>query len=332
MVRVSFTKPAHYEFACEFLHSCPSDLYQLDPGHLVITTHHDILGRLLTRIDNQQQVVVLPSLKRSQWLITGPTLRQLEQARQQLQHFLVPTYAFFPGQMPHLTPFDRHNKLQELGAQIYPLGFYVLQSQEKYSEVIFQQLDVWMQLEQDRPAPQSIIRVPSYGVYYERFQLALAAGQWDEADQLRQEIRRLNLIAAENLLFLEIEELASQQRWRDIWTRQDLSRLAFIPVPREVRAALITAFHQHFLLPEELQGNWQEALELFRQRNSDLGLLLTARLGLPRGPVVQVFAYQAAMQQNREELQELITASNNRASLECIKQLLRLLGPERVVI
>src|SRR5438132_13717008 len=85
MVRISFTKPAHYEFACELLQSCPSDLYQLDPGHLAITTRHDILGRLLARIDNPQQVVVLPSLERSQWLITGPTLRQLEQARQQLQ-------------------------------------------------------------------------------------------------------------------------------------------------------------------------------------------------------------------------------------------------------
>ncbi len=332
MARISFTKPVRYEFACELLRSCPSDLYQFDPGHLVITTHHDILGHLLARIDNPQQVVVLPSLESYQWLITGPTLRQLEQARQQLQHFLVPTYAFFPGQVPHLTPFDRHNKLQTLGAQIYPLGFYMLQSREEYTEAIFQQLDLWMQLEQERPAPQGIIKVSSYGVYYERFQLALAAGQWEEADRLRQEIRRLNLIAAENLLFLEIEELASQQRWRDIWTRQDLSRLAFIPVPREVRAALITAFHQHVLLAEELRGNWPGSVELFRQRNTDLGQLLTARLGLSRGPVVQVFAYQAAMQQNREELQELITASTNPAALECIKQLLRLLGPERVVL
>lgn len=303
MVRVSFTKSAHYEFACEFLHLCPSNLYQLDPSHLAITTHHDTLGCLLARIDNQRQVVVLPSLKRFQWLITGPTLRQLEQARQQLQHFLVPTYAFFPGQRPHLTPFDRHNKLQEVGAQLYPPGFYVLQSREEYTEAIFQRLDMWMQLEQEQPALQSIIRAPSYGAYYERFQLALAAGQWDVADQLRHEIQRLNLITAENLLFLEIEELASQQRWRDIWLRQDLSRLVFIPVPRDVRAALITAFHQYLLLPEEQKGNWQEALELFIQHSSALGLLLTARLGLSRGPVVQVFAYQAAMQQNRVELQ-----------------------------
>lgn len=259
MVRISFTKLTHYEFACELLQQYPSDLYQFDPGNLTITTRHDVLGRLLARIDNQQQVAVLPNPKRSQWLIAAPTLRQLEQARLQLQRFLVPTFAFYPGEMPHLTPFNHQNKLQELGAQIYPLGFYTMQSREEYREGIFQQLDIWMQLEQEQPAPQSIIKVLSYGDYYQRFKLALAAGQWAEADQIRHEIRRLNLITAENLIFLEIEELASQQRWRDIWMRHDLSRLAFIPVPREVRAALITAFHQHVLLPEELQGKWMEA-------------------------------------------------------------------------
>ena len=150
--------------------------------------------------------------------------------------------------------------------------------------------------------------------------------------RLRQEIRRLNLITAENLIFLEIEELASQQRWRDIWMRHDLSRLAFIPVPREVRASLITAFHQHVLLPEELQGKWVEASGTLSPAEFGPWTAPYCAPGLSRGPVVQVFAYQAAMQQNREELHELITASNNPASLECIKQLLLMLGPERVVI
>ena len=32
MVRISFTKLTHYEFAYELLQQYPFDLYQLDPG------------------------------------------------------------------------------------------------------------------------------------------------------------------------------------------------------------------------------------------------------------------------------------------------------------
>ena len=110
--------------------------------------------------------------------------------------------------------------------------------------------------------------------------------------------------------------------------------LARVPIPRAVRAALLTAFHRVKLLSEEQQGNWQGAIEEFTKHQPRLGLLLTARLGISHRPVVQVFAYHAASNYScadlqdlataRSELQKLSTVTSDPAALECIKELLRL--------
>jgi hypothetical protein len=324
MMRVSYKDQTHYTFACQILAGAVRDqkLYQLDPQNQTIIVSHETLGSLLARIQSQQ-AVLFPYLDKAKgeaaWILTAPTLYQLEQARIHIQHLLVPAYAVFQRKVPS---FRGKSDLQRLGAQLYPYGYYVLRSRPEYTNDVFRLLDLWMRLEQERPTPQEIIEFPTYGALYERFQLALAAAQWDEAEQFRREMQRRNLTSADNLHFLEIEWLARQQRWYDIWQQDDFASLARVPIPRAVRSALLTAFHRVKLLPEEQQGNWQGALEEFTEHLPQLGLLLTTRLGLSHGPVVQVFAYNATRNRNRAELQELITASNDPAALECIKQLM----------
>src|SRR5207253_364564 len=93
----------------------------------------------------------------------------------------------------------------------------------------------------------------SYGRQYERFKMALATGQWNEAEQARHTMLRFNLTSGENLLFIEIEQLAHQRRWNEIWLRHDRPQLVQARVPRAVRGALLTAIHQMVLLSLEQQ-------------------------------------------------------------------------------
>ncbi len=331
-MRISYKKRAHYDFALQFLPtSNTTDLHiKRDDEHLTLEISDETLGRLLARIGDEQHAVMLPDQKRKRWLITAPTGRQLEQALTRLRHFLVPTYASFSADnIPKLQGFGKNNHpLQLSGARIYPAGYYVLESLPKYATSILQRLDLWMRLEDDCPPLRSAPQHVTYGELYERFKSALASAQWDEAEQTRHTIQRLNLTTAENLLFLEIEQLAQQKRWSEIGKREDFSIIARMQMPRAVRGALLIAFHQTDLLPLEQEKQWQAALEVFQQQRPTLGLLLTGRLGLTQGPVVQVYAYEAAFERDRTALQELITANGEQETLECIKQLLHLLGPE----
>src|SRR5579883_1998617 len=219
MMRVNYKEQTHYIFACQILAGADRDqqFYQLDPQNQAIMISQETLGRLLARIQSKQ-AVLFPNLDRTKgeaaWMLTAPTLYQLEQARIHIQHLLVPAYAVFQRKV---STFRGKSDLQRAGAQLYPYGYYVLRSRLEYTNDIFRLLDLWMRLEEERPKSQEVIEFPTYGALYERFQLALAAAQWDEAEQLRREMQHRNLTSADNLHFLEIEWLARQRRWYDIW-------------------------------------------------------------------------------------------------------------------
>lgn len=326
MMQIRYEEPSQYIFASCILAGADREhrVHRLDPQQQTITVSHGTLGRLLVRL-RSGQATLLPRLDmpkgEASWMLTAPTLFQLEQARIHIHHLLVPAYAVFQKKVP---AFQGHSELQRAGARLYPYGYYLLRSRPEYTSTVFRLLDLWIHLEQERPRLRRESTPISYGALYERFRLELAAARWDEAEWVRREMQRLHLTSAENIQFLELEWLAGQQRWYDLWQRDDFAVLARMPIPRAVRAALLTAFHRVELLPAEQQGNWQDALEAFARHLPRLGLLLTTRLGLAHGPVVQVFAYRATHDHDRAALQALLAASDDPAARACVQQLLRL--------
>jgi hypothetical protein len=239
----------------------------------------------------------------------------------------VPTYAILDTVGRKEFSSGQRNTIQELGKKLYPQGYYyVLRFRQEHRKQVLDRLGLWMKLEdesRDRRRPE--VR-PTYGTLYERFRSALASSQWETAEQIRQQLTDANLTSADNLLFLEIEQLAQQQRWSDISNHKDFFLLVRMQIPRAVRAALLTAFHQAYLLKDEQQGEWLKALESFQNNQPKLGQLLTARLLIKRDPVLRVYAYQAALEHNRAALLTLQKESENPETQECIKQLLLLPG------
>ena len=171
-MRIIYKDQTHYFFACHILELGDQKLYTLDPQNLTVTVSHQTLGQLLSCIQSQQ-AVLLPDLNRAVWLLTAPTLQQLEQARIHIQHLLVPAYAVFKQ---NIRLFQGQHALQQLGAQLYPYGYYVLQSRMEYTTDIFRHLDFWMHLEQQRPVPQEIIALPTYGALRRAFPTGVGSG------------------------------------------------------------------------------------------------------------------------------------------------------------
>jgi hypothetical protein len=342
MLRIRYHDPAHYQWAKEFLQLCNSAFKtppRLYPATLELEIDQDQIEPLFQRISDPQQIAILPSISaRSRidhrWLIVGPDLQALERAVNRLRHLLVPTYAIFvDGPIAIFHHFSANEgSLFRLAARIYPNGGYcVLRSQPKDVHHVLQRLNMWLRLEEDRPAPQLEDIPPTYLALYERFQLALVTAQWNEAEEIRRKIQFSHLTTADNLCFLEIEQLAYQQRWQDIRQHPDFKQLTRTRIPRNVRAALLTAFHQTTLLSWEQQGQWEHALEMFHEKLPELGLLFTGRLGLTQGPVLQMFAYQAAVEKDRQTLLDLIDVNNDPDALQCIKQLLLLVEKTAIV-
>ena len=192
---------------------------------------------------------------------------------------------------------------------------------------VLKRLALWCRLDAVRPE-LTIAHRPSYAELLARFNSALAAGDWPDGEATLAELRRLHLATAENLQFLHIQLLTHRGAWREVWENAQFDRLVHIPLPRAVRAALITGFHSAVLLPLEQQGAFEEALAAFRQARTRLGSLLNGRFGLSSSPVVRVFGYQAALSQDRPGLDLLLGSGDlDAAGRTCLMALLAMLPP-----
>lgn len=323
---ISFPESTHYDFAMQFLQRANTTLLGIKTRslHLEIEASNPAIGRLLQRI-SENRPVVFPYLGSAPhaWIVMGKTRRQLDRTLAQVSHFVVPTYAEFSSsnRLPQLRPFKKDGtRLQQLGAALYPAGYYSWRSPAAHFDTILRRLGVWMSLEEECPSFQAE-HPPTYRSLHTVFDEALAAGNWQVAEQCLQEMRQSHLITADNLAFLQVQLMAQQRRWLDIWRRPDYANLARMRMPRAVRAALLTAFHYSVILPLEQQGRWVEAIDAFKQSRSELGLLLTGRFGLSQAPVIQVYAYQAALEGDRESLAQLSSMSATQAAQERIEHL-----------
>ncbi len=339
MTTVSFSNRVYYDFAEAFLQgatACSFDV-QFHPQNMKIQVNHTVLTRLLERMSNGQSVI-LPycGSKIDHWIITDITRRRLDQTLARVSNFVIPSYAEFgtPSQVPQLKLFDPDkNQLQKLGAALYQTGYYSWQSPPHYRTIIFNRLALWLDLEEKQPtlrAQQTI----SYHTLHQTFEMALAAGNWLEADTCLHEMQRLNLSTADNLMFLRIQLLAQQQQWQVIWKHPNFSVLAKMRLPRAVRAALLTAFHHTELLPSEQKDDWQTALSRFRAAKPKLGTLLTGRFGVTQGPVVRVFAYLSILAKDRDNLAKLMSVESDLETQHCLENLAKLLpsAPQPILL
>lgn len=342
MAKITFGQPHLYEFVADFLkNGFLGHQVSFDNSYFTIKTDQPVLISMLQRANDGQSFALPTRIKGADgWVMTGPNKHQLEHDLEQVRHFIVPTYSLFGRERnteletsfyPQFRAFSRQRKaaFQSLGVGLFPdSGYFAWVSPERHRERLLESLSIWLRLAQQAPIVQ-VETAPTYKSLIEKFQSSLAAARWDDAAQTVVEIRRNSLSSASNLLFLKIQLLAQQQRWDAIWDMPEFQDIASIRIPRLVRAALLTAFHQVCLHLYEQKREWENAFNAFISEKGRLGKLLETRDGLIDGPVLRVFAYQAVAEQNRQAFEILHQAADpqTRAYLAGIATLL---SPEEV--
>lgn len=262
-----------------------------------------------------------------EWLVAGVTRRDLDAALAGVSRFIVPTYAEYEGAYPPLKTFDPNADVQSrLAAAVYPAGHYVLSSPPTYFDVIAKRLGRWADLEAMRPTFEAS-HSPSYRDLYDEFNAALSGAAWDTAEGLLGELRRRGLTTAENLAFLEVQLLAQQRRWPDLFRREDYRDIAQLRSPRAVRGALLAAFHQSELLPLEQVGRWSDALDVFRRSRGLLGRLIEGPADLAYGPALRTFAYREAVTGDHAALERLVQLAQDEETRLAVEAIASMVPP-----
>jgi hypothetical protein len=322
MSRVQFTDSLSHELAAFF--AAPLGV-TVDASGLTIDTTVP-LAALVGRVARGEAAVLpLRGGNFDRWLVMGASRRELEAVLAGVSRFVVPTYAEHEGGVPLQRDFDpAGDTVNRVAYMLYPAGYYVLRSPTGYFAQILERLALWARLETERPTVQAPQRL-SYRDLYDAFSAALSANTWDVAAAHLDEMRKRGLTSAENLAFLEVQLLAQQRRWADLWRREDFIDIARLRAPRAVRDALLAAFHQSELLPLEQEGSWTQALEVFRRKRSRLGRLLEGAADISYGPALRIYAYREAAAGDRRALEQLAVAVPDDETGRALDALLNLL-------
>jgi hypothetical protein len=323
-VRVAFADEQSFEMAAALLAQAgQAAAFSVDRDARQVEVDDGDLLAMVERIAAGQPVA-LPEFgtDADRWTLLAGNERDAGLAFAHLRSFLLPTYVALPE--AGVAVLERADALPFPVAPPYRWA-YRWEAPPAHRRLILQRLRTWATLEGRRPE----LELPEQAGYAEllaRFKSALAAADWVGAEATLAEMRKLHLCTAENLAYLRVQLLAAQGRWRAIWEDDAYPWLARLPVPRVVRSALITAFHQVNLLVPESTGDLGAALERYREKRGRLGSLAAARVDLSDSPVVRVFGYGAVVAGDRAALDVLLALPDlDAAARTCLEGLSALL-------
>lgn len=327
MPRVIFTEQAQYNLAQQLLTQASSlPAIQRHPEQRAIDIKDARIARLFERL-NTPLPVILPYFHSSQdyWLIAGQQSHTLDQVRTRITRFLHPSYGCFSNNRTTPQPFDPTvSSLQAIAAQLFAAGYYRWQSATKYRSRILERLMLWLELEAQQPTVTQTI-TQTYQQLINAFETALHTKAWNIAQQCITEMQRRHMSTAENLIFLRVQLLASQEKWQDIWQHEDYPIWAQLSMPRSVRTALLVAFHICELFPLEQMSRWQDALSTFKAQRPQLGMLLTGPFEQEKAPIVRILAYQAVADGDQQRLVHLQMQELDSDTQRCLSALSKLM-------
>lgn len=295
MTQVNFSTSERFEIAQELLRNAPPTFgIRCIPTEPSIHTSDERIGKLLRQVE-QGGWAILPyfQTKGDYWLLTGIDLVQLEQARKRMDRFLTPSYGYYDPEQTFPQIFDaEQSKFQAHAAPIFLGGYFRWRSLPRDRDKILDRIALWLSLEASEPGiSQSVVY--SYTQLHEVFQESLATKSWEQANWALAELSRHHLTSADNLLFLKLQLLDSQELWQRIWEDPSYPSWASMTIPRSVRSVLLRTCYRVILEEFENNSNWSGGLEAFTRARLRLGKLLSGPFQLDYPDVARMVIYQA---------------------------------------
>ena len=237
------------------------------------------------------------------WFVLCGTDTTLRRVEAELQGFIGPTY----GRWDRSALLDKDDPVESAVldfADGRAIRFRTA-SEDEFKNC-WKAINLMRSVWQQRPA-QIVERARTGAALLREFELALGAGDATTAAARVAELGQRGLLSAENFRFLEIRQLASQGRWREIADAPDLGDIATIRRPWLVTEDLLTALYRARLRPYELAQDVAGAVQGAHELFDELPELFNTRGPLRSGDVTKLFVlhYAAPEHQDRARIEEL---------------------------
>jgi hypothetical protein len=289
-----------------------TNLYGLRLHENSLQCPHPQLSLFLNRLE-ENKVTIVPYKKKSaiHWLILGPSFREVSNAHREIKQFLTPFYVpTLPLQVQHFN--DQKSKLGILGKQLFPGGYFSFKTSHDQEAIIWRQLTLWHKLNERRPEiAYEELEVTAFTLR-NKFQNAIALQDWGTSKKILIQLQQGHYISDENVMFLQLQLLSAQMKWKSIWGSDDYELLTGLDhLPRKVHYTLLNAFYQTILMETDLDRNFQTSYENYKNYRYRLGTLIRSQLGLDEEETLRIFAYEAGLKGNGEKLHRYDEKTND---------------------
>lgn len=286
------------------------------------TSINPIIIKLIGRI-NDGKPTLLPFQKgnRVYWLLLSRNEQHLLRMISEMKQLLLPYFLQNTNESQQF--FDPTSALGKYGSQLFPNGYYMLQSSRQQESTVFERLNMWIGLDERRPTiayeelEVNVFRLRS------RFRQAISLKKWDEAKQILLDLQKGHFLTDENIKFLKIQLLSSQGKWEEIWTSHDFELLSGLNnMPRRVHSELLHAYYQSTLMVLDIRGDFETSFTTFTDTRQSLGTLLRSQLGLDEDLLLRVFAYEAAFAKQLDKLERYLEKAEDELTIMLIRFLM----------
>ena len=302
MEEITLSNEIDFNFVGHFLNQASSfSPYKADPETFSYKISNPIITRLINNIKSLSPTILpLEEPEYDKWVVIAPTKQQLDRVLSKMNRFIGLSY----GAYPNNRPFPALCKFEIETATGYSNEYYYWLSPKEYRAAIFKILEMWLDLEENRP-DLSLLVPPNFRDVFRDFQTALATHNWDNAEKYLGILSQNRLTAPENISYLSIELFAQKQQYDKIWGNDSFRILAKGYLPRRIHVAFIKAFHHQMLLVNEKNGDIDQNLTIVQDTQTQYDKLLTYRQDIIDDIAIRVFAYISVVNQTPEAFEKL---------------------------
>ncbi|RFU70014.1 protein DpdD [Bacillus sp. V59.32b] len=195
------------------------------------------------------------------------------------------------------------SELGRLGSDLFPNGYYMFKTSNADVNKIWELLKLWLIVLNRKPTIKWQESVINAYTLRNKFRNHLGMMEWAEAEQTLNVIRDGHYVSDENFLFLYVELLSAQSKWKDIWYWKEFETLSGLQrLPKEVKEAMLSAFYFVNLADDEVNNDFEKSFQKFTANRFRLSTLLHSHLGIMGDHIYRIFAYQSTFEQNLEKL------------------------------
>ena len=233
----------------------------------------DLLSTLVSDFLDANNTVTLPRVAENgltDWYCCARNARQARALCEQLRAFIGPSYTDFRGQRAVL---DKKDSIELAVAEIFePHVFRLRVTKEDHRNTVRNRIFTMRSL-RDRSTGRGTEQIKPIGRLLRDLEMALFAGNEQNAWRIHEQLRARGRLSSRNLLFLQVIVLAAFQHWQQIMALPQYPSLMNVRRPLRVSNALLKANYEVHFAPFEKANAPAGCTASFADRKQNFGTL-----------------------------------------------------------